>query len=192
MTTSGTNRNAAIFPRGRSPDDCMKDTMNPDAAVRMTHRVPASEIAAFIQPDAIDALLAPWLPDPGERAMVVRCLLEVGPAHHRGSNYVLLRLMGLLLTRISPAAKPAPATSYAPVPLRIPPSVETTDGEMKYPFGVPTDVLERLAPKGSRSWVAMIDCLTDGPPQHSLANAAMLCMLDALLRENDPSAGPNR
>lgn len=154
--------------------------------------VPASEIAAFVQPDQIDTLLEPWLPDAGERVMVVRCLLEVGPAHHRGSNFVLLRLLGLLLTRSGASPISVASSSVAPVPLRIPPSVESSAGTMSYPLGVPTDVLERLAPRGSRALAAMIDCLTDGPPQHSLANAAMLCILSALLRGGDTAADPAR
>jgi hypothetical protein len=27
----------------------------------------------------------------------------------------------------------------------------------------------------------MIDCLLDGPPHHALANAALVCLIDALL-----------
>lgn len=73
----------------------------------------------------------------------------------------------------------------APIRLRIPPSVDATTEPAAYPLGVPTAVLERLAPRGSREWTAMIDCLTDGPPQHSLANAAMLLLIDALLRASE-------
>lgn len=163
-----------------------------DEGIRITPRVPASEIAAFIQPDQIDSLLEPWLPDAGERTMVIRCLLEVGPAHHRGSNFVLLRLLGLLLKRSGASPTPLSTAAVVPVPLRIPLSVDSSTGPMNYPLGVPTDVLERLAPRGSRAWAAMIDCLTDGPPQHSLANAAMLCILSTLLRAGDTAADPAR
>ncbi len=144
--------------------------------------VPASEIAAFIEPQTIDDLLAPCLPDAGERAMVVRCLLDVGPAHHRGSNYVLLRLLGLLLQKQGITPKAQTSSAIVPIRLRIPPSVDATSEPAPYPLGVPTSVLERLAPRGSRALAAMIDCLSDGPPQHSLANAAMLLLIDALLR----------
>lgn len=147
--------------------------------------VPASEIAAFIEPQTVDDLLAPWLPDAGERAMIVRCLLDVGPAHHRGSNYVLLCLLGCLLAKHGITPTRQEGVAMAPIRLRIPPSVDATTEPAAYPLGVPTAVLERLAPRGSREWTAMIDCLTDGPPQHSLANAAMLLLIDALLRASE-------
>jgi hypothetical protein len=151
------------------------------ATALQTRHVPASEIAAFIQSDQISALLRPWLPDDGERALVVRCLLDVGPAHHRGSNYILLRLIGLLLENLQVAVVNPPMAAAAPIPMRVPPAVQAQEEPMEYPLGVPIAALERLAPKGSRSLAAMVDCLTDGPPQHSLGNAAMLCLLEALL-----------
>lgn len=163
----------------------MKTPPKAPAMAPLPKHVPASEIAAFIQSDQIDALLLPWLRDDGERALVVRCLLEVGPAHHRGSNYILLRLMGLLLERQQVIPSPQHDAERASIPLRVPPSVQAAEGPMKYPLGVPTAALERLAPRGSRSFAAMVDCLTDGPPQHSLANAAMLCLLETLLSPAD-------
>ena len=42
----------------------------------------------------------------------------------------------------------------------------------------------RLAPDAPTQ-AAMLDCVTDGPPQHALANAAMLCLLDAMLVATD-------
>ena len=158
----------------------------------LPRHVPASEIAAFIQADRIDALLTPWLPEDGERALVVRCLLDVGPAHHRGSNYILLRLLGLLLERQKNHPTPQRVIDSAPIPLRVPPAVQAPEGPMQYPLGVPTSALERLAPRGSRSFAAMVDCLTDGPPQHSLANAAMLCLLEALFAASDKEPGSVR
>lgn len=159
----------------------MKSPPHGPAMAPSPRHVPASEIAAFIQPGPIDALLAPCIPDEGERALVVRCLLEVGPAHHRGSNYILLRLLGLLLERQKVVPLPQSESNSAPIPLRVPPSVQAIQDPMPYPLRISTDALERLAPRGSRSLAAMVDCLTDGPPQHSLANAAMLCLIDALL-----------
>lgn len=147
--------------------------------------VPASEIAAFIEPQKIDDLLAHWLPDAGERAMIVRCLLAVGPAHHRGSNYVLLRLLGMLLPQRGMVPNQQEVPACAPIRLRIPLSADSEGESPTYPLGIPTSVLERLAPRGSRAWLAMIDCLSDGPPQHSLANAAMLLLIDALLRTGE-------
>lgn len=172
--------------------------------------VPASEIAAFIHRREIEALLRPWLPDEGEREMVLRCLIEVGPAHHRGSNYILLRLLGLLLSRLpssldssqssaqSSAQSLGRASSSAswppewqPIVLRVPPSLHFGPQPDTYPLGLPIAVLDRLAPRGSRQQAAMLDCLGDGPPQHSLANAAMLLILDALLRAGDGSNAPD-
>ncbi|HSP78469.1 MAG TPA: hypothetical protein VLQ93_08065, partial [Myxococcaceae bacterium] len=61
--------------------------------------VSSSAISAFIEPERIEALLAPLVPEPQERAFVVRCLLGEGPAHHRGANYVLLALLGQVLEK---------------------------------------------------------------------------------------------
>lgn len=115
---------------------------------------------------------------------MVRCLLEVGPAHHRGSNFVLLRMLGLLLARQQAPVRPQRSDEQAPIPLRVPPSILGAP-EAYYPLGVPLAALERLAPRDSRSFAAMLDCLTDGPPQHALANAAMLCILESLLAAAD-------
>lgn len=159
----------------------MRDDLSTLKPAAVPPLVPASEIAAFIEPETIDELLTPWLPDAGERAMIVRCLLDVGPAHHRGSNYVLLRMLGLLLKKHGTTPTQDLGLASAPIRLRIPPTMDATTEPAAYPLGEPTAVLARLAPAGSRAWAAMIDCLSDGPPQHSLANAAMLLLLDALL-----------
>ena len=61
---------------------------------RPPHRhVPPSAITSFIDRARIDQLLAPWLPDAADREFVLRCILDEGPAHHRGANYVLLALL---------------------------------------------------------------------------------------------------
>lgn len=164
---------------------CMRKGGSVAHSAMAAQLVPASEIAAFIDSQTIDDILAPWLPDVGERAMIVRCLLDVGPAHHRGSNYVLLRLLGLLLKQHGMGPNSQQLREMAPIRLRVPPTVDTTSEPAAYPLGIPTAVIERLAPHGSRAWLAMIDCLSDGPPQHSLANAAMLLVIDALLRASE-------
>jgi hypothetical protein len=41
--------------------------------------------------------------------------------------------------------------------------------------------VERLAARGSRDFDAMVDCLTDGPPQHAVANVATVNLLEAIL-----------
>lgn len=148
-------------------------------------RAPASAITALIRPEAVERLLAPWLPDADERAFVVRCIVGEGPIHHRGASYALLLLLGELLARTD-AAPPAPAGDTTAVPLRLPPHARPHEGDdHHYPLRMPTAPLERLAPKGSPEFTALVDCLLDGPPHHALANAAMVCLLDALLRRAD-------
>ena len=57
-------------------------------------------------------------------------------------------------------------------------------GDRDYPLALPRRVVARLAPDAPTQ-AAMLDCVTDGPPQHALANAAMLCLLDAMLVATD-------
>lgn len=149
--------------------------------------VPSSASTAFVDQGRVDALLAPWVPDASARAFVVRCVLGEGPAHHRGANFVLLALLGLLVERHGAVAHtddPNDAQRVA-VPLRLPPHLADDQEDAAYPLTLPTRALERLAPRGSRELDAMVDCLTDGPPQHALANAAMVALLDALLARSE-------
>lgn len=143
------------------------------------HLVSSSDIASFIEPEWLESLLAPWVPDPEDRRYVVRCIVDLGPAHHRGANYVLLRLLGLAVERRG--RKEPPAGPSVPLPIRLPPHLRTQQAEHHYPLPLPTGLLARLVPAGSKAHAAMVDCLTDGPPQHALANAAMLCLLTELL-----------
>lgn len=143
-----------------------------------SRRVPASAINGFVDRARIDVLLAPWVPDAQDRAFVVRCLLDEGPAHHRGANYVILALLGELLARL-PGPPPRADTPATPVPMRLPPHMKAEEGE--FPLGICERPVELLAPKGSRAFEAMVDCLGDGPPQHALANAATVAILEALL-----------
>ncbi|MCC7000128.1 MAG: hypothetical protein IT370_36350 [Deltaproteobacteria bacterium] len=147
------------------------------------HRRPtaSSAIIGFIDRPALDRLLVPWVPDAQDRAFVLRCLLDEGPAHHRGSNYVLLSLLGQLLPD---PVEVAPGPSQA-VPMRLPPHLAGGDDAV-FPLRLPTAILERLAPRDSPAFQAMIDALIDGPPQHALANVAMVCLLSALLEARRP------
>jgi hypothetical protein len=52
---------------------------------------------------------------------------------------------------------------------------------MAYPLALPTGPLGRLAPSGTPEQAAMAECLSDGPPQHALANAAMMWLLGTAL-----------
>jgi hypothetical protein len=144
-----------------------------------SRHVPSSAITGFIDRRRIEALLSPWVPDPAAREFVVRCMLGEGPAHHRGANYVLLALLGLLLEKGGPVER-APGAPAAPVPMRVPPSHGEALDELAYPLALALRPLEQLS-RGGRDVEAMVDCLTDGPPQHALANAAMVAMIDALL-----------
>jgi len=142
--------------------------------------VPSSAITGFIDRARIEALLAPWVPDSAARAFVVRCMLDEGPAHHRGANFVLLALLGVLLERSGSVVETSDAP-VARVPMRVPPYQGEELDHLSYPLALPVRALELLA-RGPRDVEAMVDCLTDGPPQHALANAAMVAMIDALLQ----------
>jgi hypothetical protein len=131
---------------------------------------------SFANAANIEALLLPLLPDKQDRDFVLRCILQEGPEHHRGANYVLLALIGELAKN-----KSTTAPDKIPVPMRLPPHLSRADTDKNYPISIPTRVIERLAPKGSREFDDIVDCITDGPPQHALANVVMLCLLDAAL-----------
>jgi hypothetical protein len=144
--------------------------------------VPASAITAFVDPSAIDTLLRRWVPEDEARAFVVRCILGEGPAHHRGANFVLLRLLGLVLERMADEAPDDEVGEQVAIPIRLPPRLADGHDDGDYPLGFPRRLVAMLAPDDAGVQAAMIDCLTDGPPQHALANAAMLCLFDALLQ----------
>jgi len=146
---------------------------------RPHHRVPTSVITRAIQPKKLEALLEPWVPDAEERAFVVRCILGEGPIHHRGASFALLGLLGMLVE--AAGAAPAAGGEAVPVPLRLPPHVAPGDpDDHDYPLSLPTGPLERLAARGTPEFAALVDCLLDGPAHHALANAAMMCLIDAL------------
>jgi hypothetical protein len=153
-------------------------------------RIPPAAAAAFIDSSRIDALLASIIPEDEDRAFVVRCILGEGPVHHRGANYVLLSLLGALLDSVGEEEIEAlRVRGTLPVPMRVPPHLARPGSMMSYPLSLPTAPLERLATSGSAEQAAMAECLTDGPPQHALANAAMMWLVGAALERLDrPSA----
>src|SRR5690606_34314058 len=63
----------------------------------------------------IDAALAGIVPDPHERAFVLRCILEEGPRHHRVASWTLLRLLAAVLGELG-GAEPATGQS-SPLPM---------------------------------------------------------------------------
>lgn len=136
----------------------------------------------------VEQLLAPWLREPADRAFVARCIVEEGPIHHRGSSYALLRMLGLALA--AAGGPPEGSGEAAPIALRLPPHLQQGSAEQVFPLGVPLAPLERLAPRGSAAFTALLECLRDGPPHHALANAAMACMIEALLERLEARRGP--
>jgi hypothetical protein len=142
-----------------------------------------ARVLSFVDREAIGDLLTRLVPDEDDREFVVRCLLDEGPAHHRGANFVLLRLLGLLL-----GAAPEPSGDSRAAPMHLPPHLAGDDEgseEQTYPLRLPLSPLDRLAERGSAEQEAMIEALVDGPPQHALANVAIVALVDALLRARD-------
>ncbi|NUQ74121.1 MAG: hypothetical protein HUU21_11250 [Polyangiaceae bacterium] len=146
-------------------------------------------VAALTRPERLSALLEPFVPDAEDRDFVVRCITREGPVHHRGANFALLGLLGALLDELGARPK-APKGETVGVPLRLPPHLaHHRDTDTEYPLQMPVAILEKLAPKGSPELDALIDCLLDGPAHHALANAALICLLDAVfahLGDGDP------
>jgi hypothetical protein len=162
--------------------------------VKMIHSRTPSAATAFIDSTRLDALLAGVVPDDQDRAFVVRCILGEGPAHHRGANYLLLMLLGKVVEGLDGADMEAlRARGTTPVPMKVSPHLARPGSLMAYPLDLPTAPLERFAPAGSPEQAAMAECLTDGPPQHALANAAMMWLIGAALdRLEERSRGSKR
>lgn len=139
--------------------------------------IPASQVLAFIDPQRLDACLRPLVSDDADRAFVGRCLTGEGPLHHRGANYILIALLGELLQQLPESS---PSEDAVDVPMRLPPHLADVQQPGHYPLRLPIDTLRRLAKGDARKLEAMIDCLTDGPPQHALANVAIVALIDRL------------
>jgi hypothetical protein len=89
---------------------------------RPPHRqVPASRSLRFVDPASLDVLLSPLIPSKEDREFVQRCLIDEGPLHHRGANYLLLRLLGRVLERVPGVDAPLEGER---VPMRLPPHLE--------------------------------------------------------------------
>jgi len=139
---------------------------------------PASRALRFVDREQLDALLATLVPVKTEREFVRRCLIDEGPLHHRGANYVLLRLLGQVLERVPGTDAPLVGEE---VPMRLPPHLEDEVEAGHFPLPLPTGALKELLGEDDSSLEAAIDCLIDGPPQHSLANVVMVALLERLL-----------
>lgn len=141
-----------------------------------------SAVTRFIRPEEIERLLEPWVPDPTDRRFLTRCLVEEGPLHHRGANFVVLRLLADLAKAVGAGARGNRSGEGLLIPMRIPPHLRQDEGEdTAYPIRLPQEAVERFAPRGSRDFDAIVDCLADGPPQHAVANVVMVTLLHALL-----------
>jgi hypothetical protein len=139
---------------------------------------PASRALRFVDPALLDRQLETLVSDKAEREFVRRCLIDEGPVHHRGANYLLLRLLERVLERVP--GEDGPLTGEE-VPMRLPPHLEDEVEEGSYPIPLPTRALRELLGDDPASLEAAIDCLTDGPPQHALANVVMVALLERLL-----------
>lgn len=144
-------------------------------------RVPSSAVLAFADPAALEAALAPLVPDAQDRAFLVRCVVAEGPAHHRGANWVLLSLLARAVEAAGAWRRVGKGAPGLAVPMHLPPHLRGDD--QSYPLTLPEGPLRRLAPDDARAREAMVDCLTDGPPQHAVANVMMAALLGALLEE---------
>jgi hypothetical protein len=136
-------------------------------------------------------MLTRWVPEAEDRQFIARCLLRSGPAHHRGANFVLLSLLDEVLQRLP---QPAPQIRVAipieqsvPIPLRLPPHMADHTSDGYFPIQMSLRPLQELAQGDALAVAVMVDCLTDGPPQHALANAVMINVLARILDSLAPA-----
>lgn len=127
---------------------------------------------------AIDTALAEIIADAGDRAFVMRCILEEGPRHHRVASWALLRMLAAVLAEVGGADRDASNEPSEPIAMRLPPSVAASSDDAVFPVGVPTRLLRELMP--AKDAELALECLCEGPAHHALANAAMAWMLQAI------------
>lgn len=142
-----------------------------------TH-LPASVLAASIDPAQLTELLRPWLPDDGERAFVVRIISEEGPAHHRCASYALLRLLAAIAARTGTVPPTAPGL---PVAMRLPPHL-AGGAAPTFPLTLDMAALDAVSDGDAARSAALADALCDGPAHHVLANVAMADLAAGILR----------
>lgn len=142
----------------------------------------AHPVVAAIDHQRIAALVADSVADPASCAFIVRCILDEGPVHHRGDNYVLLALLGEVLARLPDSATTsAPEGGSFPVPMRIPPAHQAGSEPKAYPIAIPLAPLALVDGGTPAHRATLAECLADGPPHHALANAMMVRLLHAIL-----------
>ncbi len=130
----------------------------------------------YIDADRIDAILRPLVPGDRDRAFLLRCILHEGPGHHRGANYILVAMLGDLLEALGEGTSAETLGDVRPVMMRVPPHL-AEHAPKRYPVGIPAAPLRALAGGDAEVADAMIHSLSDGPPQHALANAVMVSLL---------------
>lgn len=140
--------------------------------------VPSSKALRFLDRDRLQRLLSTLVANEGDRRFVERCLVDEGPLHHRGANYLLLALLERALALVPGTDAPLEG---AGVPMRLPPHLEDDIEDGEYPLPLATHAISELVGGDEKALDAAIDCLTDGPPQHALANVVMVAMLERLL-----------
>lgn len=145
-----------------------------------SRHIPASRVLNFVEPDTLDAALRLVIPDPDARRFIVRCIVNEGPIHHRGANFILISL--LLRALDAAGLKPHRPAEGISVPMRLPPGLPASAKDCAYPITLPLDALRELAGGDQEATDAMVDCLTDGPPQHALANVIMVALLEQMTR----------
>lgn len=142
-------------------------------------RAAASASAAIFDLGRIAAILAPWLPDQGERDAIVGCILGEGAGRRRGASYALLALAGEIARRVGFEAQcedrgiPVPCQDGPECPLLLDPGA-----------------MPRVAGGSAAAGRALSGAVTDGPPQHVLADVALLNLLTAILRRLEAGRGP--
>lgn len=145
---------------------------------RKRTRLPSSSALHFVQSEQLDTVLSRLIPDAQDRAFIQRCLVSEGPLHHGGSNYLIVMLLGKILQQLPGADLPLQGVE---VPMLLPPHLEPHIEDGVFPIRLPTNALNQLLGNDEPALEAAIDCLTDGPPQHSLANVVTVAMLDQIL-----------
>jgi hypothetical protein len=129
---------------------------------------------------AIDAALAPVVPDRRDRAFVLRCVVGEGPRHHRGASWALLRMLTGVLEHLEPIQPDADELADESIAIRLPPALESASDDAAFPVGMPTRLLRELLDDDELA-IALAS-LTDGPAHHALANAVMATLIERIDR----------
>lgn len=146
------------------------------------HRHALSTLARAADPARLADALAPIIPDAGDRAFVVRCILDEGPIHHRASSWALVVLAAEIARRVgsTPDDRDPESRDSLAVRLRLPPHLAGDDDDGAFPLRLPLAPLRAIA-GSDRDVEALADALADGPPHHALANAALVSIFARIL-----------